>query len=57
MAGQSDWYLVGQLQNFRDEIRGAHRMDLYGDQMMLLADVLLDDQDINAVVAYVNTLR
>ncbi len=57
LAGQSDWYLVGQLQNFRDEIRGAHRMDLYGDQMMLLADVLLDDQDINAVVAYVNTLR
>ena len=57
LAGQNDWYLVTQLRNFRDEIRGAHPMDLYGDQMMMLADVLLADEDINDVVAYLNTLR
>lgn len=57
LAGQSDWYLVTQLKNFREEIRGAHRMDLYGDQMMMLADVLSTDEDINDVVAYLNTLR
>jgi cytochrome c oxidase subunit 2 len=57
LAGQNDWYLVTQLKNFRDEIRGAHRMDLYGDQMMMMADILPDDQDIDDVVAYLNTLR
>ena len=57
LAGQSDWYLVTQLRNFRDEIRGAHPMDLYGDQMMMLADILPTDEDINDVVAYLNTLR
>ena len=57
LAGQSDWYLVTQLKNFREEIRGAHRMDFYGDQMMMLADVLSTDEDINDVVAYLNTLR
>ena len=57
LAGQSDWYLVTQLRNFREEIRGAHPMDLYGDQMMMLADVLATDEDINDVVAYLNTLR
>jgi cytochrome c oxidase subunit 2 len=48
---------VTQLRNFREEIRGAHPMDLYGDQMMMLADVLATDEDINDVVAYLNTLR
>ena len=57
LAGQSDWYLVTQLRNFRDEVRGAHPADLYGDQMMMLADVLADDADIDDVVAYLNTLR
>ena len=57
LAGQSDWYLVTQLRNFREEIRGAHPMDLYGDQMMMLADVLATDEDINDGVAYLNTLR
>jgi len=57
LAGQSDWYLVTQLKNFKDEIRGAHRLDLYGDQMMMMADILSDDQDIDNVVAYLNTFR
>ena len=57
LSGQSDWYLVTQLKNFRDGIRGAHPADFYGDQMMLMADILQEDQDIDDLVAYVNTLR
>ena len=57
LAGQHDWYLVTQLQNFQNEIRGSHRMDLYGNQMTLFADVLSNDQNINDVVAYLSTLR
>ena len=57
LAGQNDWYVASQLRNFRDAVRGAHPMDLYGDQMMMMADVLPEDDDINDVVAYLNTLR
>lgn len=56
LAGQNDWYLASQLRNFRDGIRGAHPGDLYGDQMMLMADILPSDDDVDDVVAYLNTL-
>ncbi len=55
-AGLQDWYLVRQLQNFKLGIRGAHPGDMYGDQMMQMADSLVDQQAINDVVAYINTL-
>lgn len=55
-AGMSDWYLVTQLRNFKEGIRGSHAGDLYGIQMMLMADILQDDEDIFDLVAYVNTL-
>ncbi len=56
LAGQNDWYIASQLRNFRDGIRGAHTGDLYGDQMMLMADVLPTDEDVDDIVAYLNTL-
>lgn len=55
-AGMSDWYMVTQLKNFRQGIRGAHPQDMYGPQMGFMADLLADDQAINDVVAYINTL-
>lgn len=57
LAGGSDWYLVTQLKNFQARIRGAHDGDVYGEQMGLMADILPDDQAINDVIAYINTLR
>jgi cytochrome c oxidase subunit 2 len=57
LAGMSDWYLARQLHNFRDRIRGGHDADIYGDQMHMLAASLRDEQAINDVVAYINTLR
>lgn len=56
LAGASDWYLVTQLRNFKSRVRGAHDNDIYGSQMGLLADMLSDEQAINDVVAYINTL-
>jgi cytochrome c oxidase subunit 2 len=55
-AGMSDWYLVEQLKNFRAGIRGAHERDAYGLQMRLMAEILAEDQAIDDVVAYINTL-
>lgn len=54
-AGMNDWYLVTQLKNFREGIRGAHPQDPYGPQMRFMAS-FLDDQAINDLVAYINTL-
>ena len=55
-AGMSDWYLQRQLKNFQDGLRGAHPRDSNGLQMSLMADTLHDDQAINDVIAYINTL-
>lgn len=57
LAGSSDWYVARQLANFRDGIRGAHAADIYGDQMSMLAAALRDEQAVNDVVAYINTLE
>jgi len=56
LAGMTDWYLVTQLKNFREGIRGAHPDDAYGYQMMMMADILRDDESVNDVAAYINTL-
>ena len=53
----TDWCLVRQLQNFKDGVRGTHQDDEYGFQMNQMASALKDDNAINDVVAYINTLR
>ena len=55
-AGMSDWYLARQLQNFKDGVRGSHPTDFYGFQMGFMANVLHDEQAIDDLVAYINTL-
>ncbi len=55
-AGMSDWYLARQLENFREGIRGSHSSDYYGFQMGLMASIARDEQAINDLVAYINTL-
>ncbi len=57
LAGQNDWYLVRQLTNFKNEIRGYHSADATGKQMLLLSKMLKKDTAINDVVAYINTLQ
>jgi cytochrome c oxidase subunit 2 len=57
LAGMSDWYMVTQLKNYQQGIRGAHPKDIYGNQMALMAAILADDQAINDLVAYTNSLK
>ncbi|MGQ0383785.1 MAG: c-type cytochrome, partial [Gammaproteobacteria bacterium] len=57
LAEMSDWYMVRQLQNFKQGIRGAHRRDFYGWQMATLTGMLKDDDAIRDLVAYINTLE
>jgi cytochrome c oxidase subunit 2 len=57
LSGMSDWYLATQLKNFRDGVRGAHPQDLQGAQMALFAAGLTNDQAIQDVLAYIDTLK
>ena len=57
IAGMSDWYMLTQLKNFKQGIRGAHPKDMYGPQMASMAAILADDQATKDLVAYINTLK
>ena len=57
LKGMNDWYLVTQLKNFSRGVRGTHPQDMYGPQMALMSATLADDQAVNDLVAYINTLR
>lgn len=57
LTGLNDWYLVTQLRNFRDGIRGSQPGDVYGAQMRASVGMLADDQAIRDVVEYISTLN
>lgn len=51
-----DWYLLNQLRNFKSGARGAHPEDVWGGTMRVNT-LVLDDQAMQDVIAYVQTLR
>ena len=56
LAGQNDWYLVRQINNYKQGLRGYHASDIFGAQMKPMASTLVDDQAILNVTAYINSL-
>lgn len=56
LAGQSDWYLVKALSDYRHGIRGAHPDDVYGIQMKAAVGLLQDEKAVRDVVAYIGSL-
>ena len=56
LAGMSDWYLLDQLKNFKDGVRGTHPADLHGKQMGMMVRMLHDEQAMQDVIAYINSL-
>jgi cytochrome c oxidase subunit II len=57
LAGIQDWYHVTQLTNFRNGVRGRHSDDPYGNQMVDMAQMLVNEAAIRDVVSYINTLN
>ena len=53
IAGMERGYFTRQLKHFRDGVRGKSLEDLPGRQMSLIAAVLRDDADIEALAGYV----
>jgi cytochrome c553 len=56
LAGQNDWYLVTQIENYRDGRRGTRSDDVRGTEMRPFV-AALDDVAIADIVAYVNSLH
>jgi len=56
LAGQQDWYLKRQLDNFKNGSRGANDKDTYGKMMAPMAQTLPDAAAVNNVIAYIKTL-
>ena len=56
LAGQEEWYLIRQLQNFKSGIRGSDPRDIFGMQMAPMAMILPTDQAMEDVAAYISTL-
>jgi cytochrome c553 len=57
LANRTDWYLVTQLRNYRSGLRGANKADANGQQMRAMASSLANDNAIDDVVSYINSLR
>ena len=57
LAGQHDWYVVRQLQNFKARVRGAGPGDVFGTTMAPMALTLADDAAIANVAAYIATFK
>jgi cytochrome c oxidase subunit 2 len=53
---QQDWYLLRQLKNFKDGIRGKHPQDTYGAQMQAMSNTLPDEAAMKNVIAYILSL-
>lgn len=57
IAGQEDWYLIRQIKNFKEGIRGTNPKDVYGAQMRPMAMILPNDKAIEDVSAYISSLK
>ena len=56
LNGLNDWYLVRQLENYRNNVRGTDPADTYGAQMRASVALLGNDKAIADVVSYISTL-
>lgn len=56
LAGQHDWYVVRQLQNYKSGVRGGDPKNVFDMQMRPMAMILTTDDAVNNVAAYINSL-
>lgn len=54
---QQDWYMLEQLQKFKNGMRGAHPKDSWGATMAPMAKTLPDEQAMKDVIAYIKSLK
>ena len=57
LAGQGDWYIQRQIQNYQRGIRGSHKDDTFGQQMASMTQILSNPATLRDVAAYINTFE
>ena len=57
LVNQADWYMIRQLEKFKNGQRGADTLDIQGQQMAAMSSMLEDHQAMLDVIAYIRTLR
>lgn len=57
LTGQYDWYLVRQLNSYKNGLRGTHEKDTFGQQMRPMAMILATEAAVHDVVAYIMSLN
>lgn len=57
LAGQNDWYLVRQLEDYQAGRRGGVPGDIWGAQMRASTAVLGDEDAVRDVVAYISAFE
>ena len=55
LAGQGAWYLKRQIMNYKNGLRGTHKDDTFGQQMIGMVATLADEQAVDNVVAHIRT--
>jgi cbb3-type cytochrome c oxidase subunit III len=56
IAGLGEWYLQGQLKNFKTGVRGMHPEDTAGLRMYPMSQTLKTEEDIQTLASYVASL-
>ena len=56
LVGRNDWYMFRQIKLFKSGYRGVHPDDTAGKLMRPSTQALKSDQDVNDVLAYINSL-
>jgi cytochrome c oxidase subunit 2 len=56
LAGQEAWYMKRQLEYFKQGVRGTHKDDVWGKVMAPMASTLFDEQTMDNLIAYIQTL-
>jgi len=57
LNSQHAWYLTKQLGNFKAGVRGSHQDDVEGKIMNAITQALADEEAINNIVAYIQSLE
>lgn len=56
LVEQADWYIIRQLEHYRDGLRGSDPNDTLGTQMVPIVNSLPGDDAFVDIAAYINTL-
>jgi cytochrome c553 len=56
LAYQSDWYILSSLERYKRGVRGSNPADANGAVMRGMANILVDEQAMKDVIAYITSL-